>query len=63
MCKTNKSISEIIDAYRCELIDRGYSQGTFYDYSKICRIIQKWWDKKVLKNLTKKMPSNFVTNL
>ena len=51
MCKTNKSISEIIDAYRCELIDRGYSQGTFYDYSKICRIIQKWWDKKGLPQI------------
>lgn len=59
MCKTNKSISEIIDAYRCELIDRGYSQGTFYDYSKICRIIQKWWDKKGLKEFNEENAFQF----
>lgn len=59
MCKTNRSISEIIDAYRCELIDRGYSQGTFYDYSKICRIIQKWWDKKGLNKFNEENAFQF----
>lgn len=49
MDKRIKKISDVIEAYRAELIDRDYYKGTIKDYSRICRIIQRWWDENDLK--------------
>ncbi|GAB6118933.1 site-specific integrase [Dysgonomonas termitidis] len=49
MYKKNKQITEVIDEYRYELIDRDYNKGTIQTYSKICRTIRKWWDEKGLE--------------
>ena len=49
MYKKKRQLTEIIDAYRFELIDRDYYKVTIYTYLKICRTIQKWWEEKGLE--------------
>lgn len=49
MYKKDKQITEVIDAYRYELIDRDYNKGTIWTYLKICRTIQKWWEENGLQ--------------
>jgi integrase/recombinase XerD len=59
MDKKIKKISDVIEAYRAELIDRDYYKGTIKDYSRACRIIQRWWDENDLKEFTEENALRF----
>ncbi|KAA8480072.1 site-specific recombinase XerD [Arcticibacter tournemirensis] len=59
MNKKIKEISEVIEAYLAELIDRDYYRGTIKDYTRGCRAIQKWWDKNDLKEFNEENAARF----
>lgn len=56
--KINK-ISEVIEAYFAELIDRDYYKGTIKDYSRGCRAIQRWWKENGLEEFNEENAERF----
>jgi integrase/recombinase XerD len=59
MDKRLKKISDVIEAYLAELIDRDYYKGTIKDYSRGCRAIQQWWEKNDLKEFNEENAARF----
>lgn len=59
MDKKIKKLSDVIEAYRAELIDRDYYKGTIKDYARGCRAIQKWWEKNDLKEFNEENAARF----
>ncbi|GLU56251.1 tyrosine-type recombinase/integrase [Dyadobacter frigoris] len=59
MDKKIKKISDVIEAYLAELVDRDYYKGTIKDYSRGCRAIQQWWEKNDLKEFNEENALRF----